>query len=273
MQLHLHACIAGQAFSVKYTPVAKGRAAGDVLVLDVGSLWPKRPTQPVITVTTTTECKRRCDALPGDLSFLSSRQQVPAASTQQQAAHGSRHHAAAGSTQLAGSTAAAAAAAAATAAATAAAGSLINISSNQKQHRQLAAAAAAVVAAPAALLAAAGSVRGPNNSEEYSPPAQLSSAQLSSAQRPQYSSPEDEGRSQTWFDNNQLLERIAEFESAALGEKPWHLVGEVAATGRPMNSALEIDMEYDTTNKPPPAPTEAATQSLEDIIKRRIAEQ
>lgn len=37
-------------------------------------------------------------------------------------------------------------------------------------------------------------------------------------------------------------------------------------------SALEVDMEYDHTNKPPPAPTEAATQSLEDIIKRRIAE-
>jgi hypothetical protein len=70
-----------------------------------------------------------------------------------------------------------------------------------------------------------------------------------------------------------LQERIAEFESAAVGDKPWHLVGEVSAAGRPMNSALEIDMEYDTTNKLPPAPTEAATQSLEDVIKRRIAEQ
>lgn len=57
-----------------------------------------------------------------------------------------------------------------------------------------------------------------------------------------------------------------------MGEKPWHLVGEVSASARPLNSALEIDMDYDTTNRPPPAPTEEATQTLEDVIKRRIAE-
>jgi U3 small nucleolar ribonucleoprotein component len=31
-------------------------------------------------------------------------------------------------------------------------------------------------------------------------------------------------------------------------------------------------MDYDTTNKPPPAPTEEATHSLEDMIKKRIAD-
>eukprot|EP00878_Enallax_costatus_P038695 GHUV01044119.1.p1 GENE.GHUV01044119.1~~GHUV01044119.1.p1 ORF type:complete len:189 (-),score=35.71 GHUV01044119.1:228-794(-) len=67
-------------------------------------------------------------------------------------------------------------------------------------------------------------------------------------------------------------ERIAELEDEALGDKPWHLIGEVSAAKRPVNSALEIDMDYDTTNKPLPAPTEEATHSLEDMIKRRIAE-
>jgi hypothetical protein len=31
-------------------------------------------------------------------------------------------------------------------------------------------------------------------------------------------------------------------------------------------------MDYENLSRPPPAPTEEATQSLEDIIKRRIAE-
>jgi U3 small nucleolar ribonucleoprotein component len=57
-----------------------------------------------------------------------------------------------------------------------------------------------------------------------------------------------------------------------MGDKPWHLVGEVQGSSRPLNSALEIDMDYDTTNKPPPAPTEEATHSLEDMIKKRIAD-
>jgi U3 small nucleolar RNA-associated protein MPP10 len=70
-----------------------------------------------------------------------------------------------------------------------------------------------------------------------------------------------------------LQERIAELEGVAMGDKPWHLVGEVQGGARPLNSALEIDMDYDTTNKPPPAPTEEATHSLEDIIKKRIADQ
>lgn len=69
-----------------------------------------------------------------------------------------------------------------------------------------------------------------------------------------------------------LQERISQLEDEAMGDKPWHLVGEVSASRRPLNSALEIDMDYDTTNKPPPAPTEEATQSLEEMIKRRIAE-
>ena len=41
---------------------------------------------------------------------------------------------------------------------------------------------------------------------------------------------------------------------------------------RPKNSALEVDLDFETSMKPPPAPTEESTRSLEDVIKRRIAE-
>lgn len=42
---------------------------------------------------------------------------------------------------------------------------------------------------------------------------------------------------------------------------------------RPLNSALEIDMDFDRSLKPPPQPTEEFTSCLEDLVKRRIADQ
>ena len=42
-------------------------------------------------------------------------------------------------------------------------------------------------------------------------------------------------------------ERIAVLEEEALADKDWFLRGEADATRRPLNSALEIDMDFDTT--------------------------
>lgn len=36
---------------------------------------------------------------------------------------------------------------------------------------------------------------------------------------------------------------------------------------RPVNSALELDLDFERTMKPPPAPTEEGTASLEDLIR------
>ncbi|GMH35774.1 hypothetical protein BSKO_03642 [Bryopsis sp. KO-2023] len=69
-----------------------------------------------------------------------------------------------------------------------------------------------------------------------------------------------------------LAEQIGRLEESAIAEKPWPLRGEVKAGDRPMNSALEVDLDFDTTVRPPPVPTEEATQSLEDMIKKRIAD-
>lgn len=38
----------------------------------------------------------------------------------------------------------------------------------------------------------------------------------------------------------------------ALGEKDWFMRGEVDAGRRPKNSALEVDLDFETTVKPPP---------------------
>lgn len=44
------------------------------------------------------------------------------------------------------------------------------------------------------------------------------------------------------------------------------------AASRPLNSALEIDLDFERAVQPPPQPTEESTGTLEDLIKRRIAE-
>lgn len=72
--------------------------------------------------------------------------------------------------------------------------------------------------------------------------------------------------------NLQTAERVKRLENEAMGAKDWYLQGEVDASIRPKNSALELDMEFDTTVKPPPQPTEESTKSLEDLIRSRITE-
>ncbi|KAG1671302.1 hypothetical protein FOA52_010874 [Chlamydomonas sp. UWO 241] len=69
-----------------------------------------------------------------------------------------------------------------------------------------------------------------------------------------------------------LNERVFELETAATAEKAWQLRGEADARGRPLNSALEVDMDFDTTVRGAPAVTEEATADVEAMIKKRIAD-
>ena len=41
---------------------------------------------------------------------------------------------------------------------------------------------------------------------------------------------------------------------------------------RPLNSALEIDLDFERAVRPPPQPTEEVTASIEDLIRKRIAD-
>lgn len=69
-----------------------------------------------------------------------------------------------------------------------------------------------------------------------------------------------------------IAERIKTLEEEALAARDWFLRGEIGARQRPKNSALEIDMDYETTVAPPPAPSEEATSTLEERIRERIRE-
>ncbi|GAQ82657.1 M-phase phosphoprotein 10 [Klebsormidium nitens] len=67
-------------------------------------------------------------------------------------------------------------------------------------------------------------------------------------------------------------ERIAQLEKANVEEKSWTMVGEATAGKRPLNSALEVDLDFEHAQRPAPVITEEVTASLEDIIKKRIIE-
>lgn len=44
------------------------------------------------------------------------------------------------------------------------------------------------------------------------------------------------------------------------------------AGSRPLNSALEVDLDFERGIKPPPQPTEEAAVAIEDLIRKRIAD-
>nr|CAB3490846.1 unnamed protein product [Digitaria exilis] len=66
--------------------------------------------------------------------------------------------------------------------------------------------------------------------------------------------------------------KIEQMEKAALEPSAWTMQGEVTASSRPINSALEVDLDFEHNVRPAPVITEEVTASLEDMIKKRIAE-
>ncbi|XP_007907069.2 U3 small nucleolar ribonucleoprotein protein MPP10 [Callorhinchus milii] len=84
-----------------------------------------------------------------------------------------------------------------------------------------------------------------------------------------------EEESKSSFEKRQakLKEKMENLERAALGEKPWQLMGEVTSQKRPENSLLEEHLLFDQTARKAPVITEATTLELEDLIIQRIKDQ
>ncbi|KAG5928319.1 hypothetical protein E4U42_000862 [Claviceps africana] len=70
-----------------------------------------------------------------------------------------------------------------------------------------------------------------------------------------------------------LAEEIRQLEAASVAKREWTLSGEAAAADRPMNSLLEQDLEFEHVGKPVPVITPEVSESIEDLIKRRILAQ
>ncbi|KAI1089308.1 Mpp10 protein [Rostrohypoxylon terebratum] len=70
-----------------------------------------------------------------------------------------------------------------------------------------------------------------------------------------------------------LAEEIRKLEAANVAKREWVLFGEAQATDRPINSLLEEDLDFEHVGKPVPVITSEISESIEDMIKRRILAQ
>ncbi|XP_028778306.1 U3 small nucleolar ribonucleoprotein protein MPP10 [Neltuma alba] len=66
--------------------------------------------------------------------------------------------------------------------------------------------------------------------------------------------------------------KIQQMEKSNLEPKTWTMQGEVTATKRPLNSALEVDLDFEQNMRPAPVITEEVTASIEEMIQKRILE-
>jgi U3 small nucleolar RNA-associated protein MPP10 len=70
-----------------------------------------------------------------------------------------------------------------------------------------------------------------------------------------------------------LAEEIRRLEAASVAKREWTLAGEARAADRPLNSLLEEDLDFERTGKPVLEVTAEVTESIEELIKRRILAQ
>ncbi|KAK4176745.1 Mpp10 protein-domain-containing protein [Triangularia setosa] len=67
-----------------------------------------------------------------------------------------------------------------------------------------------------------------------------------------------------------IAEEIRKLESELVAKRAWTLSGEATAQARPINSLLEEDLDFEHAGKPVPVMTEDVSESIEELIKRRI---
>jgi U3 small nucleolar RNA-associated protein MPP10 len=67
-----------------------------------------------------------------------------------------------------------------------------------------------------------------------------------------------------------LAEEIRRLEAANVAKRDWQLSGEARAADRPVNALLEEDLDFERAGKPIPVITAEISESIEELIKRRI---
>ncbi|KAL2819951.1 U3 small nucleolar ribonucleoprotein complex, subunit Mpp10 [Aspergillus cavernicola] len=67
-----------------------------------------------------------------------------------------------------------------------------------------------------------------------------------------------------------IADEIRRLEAANVAKKEWMLAGEARAVERPNNSLIEENLDFERIGKPVPVVTAELSESIEDLIKRRI---
>jgi U3 small nucleolar RNA-associated protein MPP10 len=81
---------------------------------------------------------------------------------------------------------------------------------------------------------------------------------------------DEETRTKHEQQQERLKKHIEQLEAENVGNKKWTLAGEASVKSRPMNSLLEENLQFESASKTVPVITQQVTDTLEDIIKKRI---
>jgi U3 small nucleolar RNA-associated protein MPP10 len=74
-----------------------------------------------------------------------------------------------------------------------------------------------------------------------------------------------------YAEQNKKLNALTEaLEKEAITEKPWMMLGEASSMKRPENSLLDVTPEFEFATKMAPIITQEHTESIEEMIKRRV---
>jgi U3 small nucleolar RNA-associated protein MPP10 len=73
--------------------------------------------------------------------------------------------------------------------------------------------------------------------------------------------------------NAEMVDKIEKIEDEMMNPKPWEMVGEAMAKDRPVNSLLEVHLDFNAATKLPPVITKETTNQIESLIKQRILDE
>lgn len=75
------------------------------------------------------------------------------------------------------------------------------------------------------------------------------------------------------FVNEDLVGKIEQIEDEMMQAKSWQMTGEVKASERPVNSLLEVHLDFNTATKLPPTITRETTNAIESLVKQRVLDE
>ena len=58
-----------------------------------------------------------------------------------------------------------------------------------------------------------------------------------------------------------------------MNPKQWTMTGEATAHERPLNSLLDVHLDFNAATKMPPTITKETTNKIEDLIKQRVLDE
>lgn len=75
------------------------------------------------------------------------------------------------------------------------------------------------------------------------------------------------------FINSDLVNKIEQIEDEMMNPKSWQMIGEATNKERPVNSLLDVHLDFNSATKLPPTITKEVTIKIEELIKQRVLDE